>query len=179
MKKFIQSVDNEFVEDERKNIKLYINIETITGYKNIDDILSSQYLDKIDGITLGRVDMLYSLGLTRDDVNGKYLFDIAFTMAKKIHEKNKDFLMGGGISISALQFMKDLPTGTLKNFETRNIIFDAQSAIKNKNLDKALSLAVEFELLFMERKAFIYSQLATAESERIAMLRKRLAENRK
>ena len=49
MKKFVHATKQVFSEDERNRISFFINIETITGYNNLDDILSKPEIKEITG----------------------------------------------------------------------------------------------------------------------------------
>ena len=61
-----------------------INLETITGFKNIDDFVNEETFSDIDGVVLGRVDMTGSMGLTREDVNCDQIFEIAQVISEKM-----------------------------------------------------------------------------------------------
>ena len=108
MKKYVQATEFVFPEEERQDVKFLINLETITGYENIDKIISSKYFDKISGIVLGRVDMTGSLNLNRDEINSDKIFSIADVMSKKMKLNNKDMVIGGGVSADSLSFFKNL-----------------------------------------------------------------------
>jgi 4-hydroxy-2-oxoheptanedioate aldolase len=134
MKKYVKATKFIFPEEERKDIKFLLNIETITGFNNLGDMLVSPDFKDIAGIVLGRVDMTGSMGLTREDINIDQIFNIANVMSEKIKATKKDMVIGGGVSAQSLPFFKKLPY--LSRFETRKIIFDAQTALKDNDADK-------------------------------------------
>jgi hypothetical protein len=141
-----------FPKDEIEEIGFYINTETITGYKNIDEMLNIPEAKNLTGIVLGRVDMTGSLGLTREHINSNSIFDIAKNLADKALKHGKKLVIGGGVSAESLPFFKRLPAGSLYKFETRKVIFDAQKALNNKNVDKGIFKAVGFELMWIKNK---------------------------
>lgn len=173
LKKYIQSTKLAFPEDERKDISFLINIETITGYKNIADMLAIAEAKDLTGIVLGRVDMTGSMGLTREDINSDEIFKIAESMAEKCLKNNKKFIVGGGVSFHSVPFFKNLPKNSLYKFETRKIIFDAQKAMPDTNTEKALLKAVGFELMWLKNKREFYGMIHNEDQQRIVMLEDR------
>lgn len=173
MKKYVQATKFVFPEEERKDIKFLINIETITGFENLDKMIESPYFAEIDGIVLGRVDMTGSMGLTREDINSKQIFDIAYKMSSKMQKVNKYMIIGGGVSAHSLPFFNELPPKSLTKFETRKIIFDAQQALKDPNADKGILKAVGFELMWLKNKREFYGMIFEEDHQRLQMLEAR------
>lgn len=173
LKKYVQALKFVFPEEERKDIAFYMNIETVTGYKNLEEMLQTEYSKYIDGIVLGRVDMTGSLGLTREDINTEQIFDIANNMALLCQKYNKQFVIGGGVSYHSLPFFKRLPKNSLYKFETRKIVFDAQKAFEDKNIDKGILKAVGFELMWLKNKRKFYEMIYKEDEKRIIMLEDR------
>lgn len=171
MKKYIQATKFVFPEEERKEIKFLINIETITGYGNIDEMVQSPNFTDLDGIVLGRVDMTGSMGLTREDINSDEVLNIAKVLSTKMQSVNKDMVIGGGVSAHSLPFFGSLPY--LSRFETRKIIFDAQSALKDPNADKGILKAVGFELMWLKNKREFYGMIFREDEARLQMLEAR------
>lgn len=144
LKKFIKVADNTF-----NNKRLFINIETIDGYNNIDNIINSEEFDKLTGVVFGRSDFAGSLNLTCKNVNDEVIFNHANEISKKIKQHNKEFIIGGNISHDSISFLRNI--SYLSKFETRKIIFDA-SALKNPDINKGILLAIEFEILWIKNK---------------------------
>lgn len=173
MKKYVQATKFVFPEEERKDVKFLINVETITGFANIKEMIASPYFADIAGIVLGRVDMTGSMGLTREDINSKQIFDIANALATEMYKLNKDMVIGGGVSAHSLPFFKDLPANALSRFETRKIIFDAQKALKDPHADKGILKAVGFELMWLKNKREFYGMIFQEDAARLTMLEAR------
>ena len=171
MKKYVQATKFVFPEEERKEIKFLINLETITGFNNIDEMIAVPSFAELDGIVLGRVDMTGSMGLTREDINSDKILNIARIMSEKMQSVNKDMVIGGGVSAHSLPFFKELPY--LSRFETRKIIFDAESALNDKNVDKGILKAVGFELMWLKNKREFYGMIFREDEARLTMLEAR------
>ncbi len=173
MKKFVQATKFVFPEEERKDINFLINIETITGFENLDKMMSSPYFSEISGSVLGRVDMTGSMGLTREDINSEQIFEIANEMSKKMQKINKIMVIGGGVSAHSLPFFRRLPEKSLTKFETRKIIFDAQKALNDDNVEKGILKAVGFELMWLRNKREFYKMIFEEDAQRLSMLEAR------
>lgn len=171
MKKYVKATHFVFPDEERKDINFLINTETITGFNNLNDIISANEFSELGGIVLGRVDMTGSMGLTREDINSDTIFNIAHTMSEKIMQTGKNFVIGGGVSAHSLQFFKKLPY--ISRFETRKIIFDAKEALKDPNADKGILKAVGFELMWIKNKQEFYGMIFKEDDTRLKMLESR------
>jgi len=173
LKKYIQSTKLAFPEDERTEIAFLINIETITGYKNFDEMLAIPEAKDLTGIVLGRVDMTGSMKMTREDINSEAIFNLAKDLAEKTSKYNKKFIIGGGVSAHSLPFFNKLPAKSLYKFETRKVIFDAQKALADKNADKGILKAVGFELMWLKNKRDFYGMIHNEDAQRLVMLEAR------
>ena len=173
MNKYVKALNFVFPEEERENMNFYMNIETVTGYENLKKILQSKNSKYIDGIVLGRIDMCCSKGLTREDINCDEVFEIANKMAILCKKYKKQFIIGGGVSYHSIPFFKKLPKKTLYKFETRKIVFDAQKAFNDKNIDKGILKAVGFELMWLKNKRKFYEMIYKEDKKRITMLENR------
>ena len=168
MRKFVNATKNLFSNDEYSDAKFYINIETITGYKNINEIINSQYFKEIEGCVLGRMDMTASIGLGRDSVNSDRVFEIASEISNMMLASNRKMVVGGGVSVASLPFFKKLPYIT--EFETRKVIFNASEILKDKDADKGILKALDFELMWLKNKREHYGLIFKEDSNRITML---------
>lgn len=175
LKKFVEAKNVVYPADEGHDTRFIINIETITGYKNLFEMMRQEEAKQIDGITLGRVDFSGSLGKDRKYCNSPEMLTIAQQIAEIARMYNKKFCLGGAISGDALDFMRALPQDVFHSFETRNVIFNAQPALQDKNLNVALTTAMGFELAWMQRKREFYGKISNSEMARIEMISKRYA----
>lgn len=137
LNKFIETVRKVYSEDEK--INLYINIETITGFNAIDEIINDKDFNYIKGIVFGRNDLAESMGI--GNVEDSRIFEIAEEISKKI--KDKEFVIGGKITENSLSFIKKLP---ITRFETRKVVLD-----KNADIE-SINKAIEFEILWIKNK---------------------------
>lgn len=169
MQKFCQAHKKVFCDE--KNVRFFINLETITGFNNLEAILKSPYFQDIDGCTLGRTDMAGSMNLGRDDVNNNEIFEIASSIALKMQKAGKMMIIGGGLSASSLPFFEKLPF--LSKFETRKVIFDAQKALK-KDAEKSILKAFEFEFMWLKNKQNFYNAILQEDAKRIELLESRV-----
>ena len=173
LKKYVNATKYVFPQEEWKDVNFLINIETITGFNNLDEIMQSGEFKDIDGITLGRVDMTGSMGLSRDDINSDTVFNIAQKIATKTKEYNKQLAIGGGVSSHSLPFFKKLPSNSLTKYETRKVIFDAQKALCSDNADNGILKAVGFELMWLRNKREFYGMIFREDETRLELLEKR------
>ena len=69
--KFLDAIDTFVPEDNRKDIEFAVNIETITAYQNLDEILQLKKLNLLSSLTVGRVDFGASLNKDRTFSNSE------------------------------------------------------------------------------------------------------------
>ena len=127
-------------------------------------------------ITIGRVDLSASLGLNRKQINNPEMYKIVKDAFQKIKSKGIKTNMGGGISIEAIDLMKDLYSkGLLDNVETRYIMFDVPKFLKY--YDEALLKAQEFECTWLTNKKVLNTALANVDNQRIKMIEERISDS--
>lgn len=172
LKKYLAAAKLVFSKEEREEVKLLVNIETITGFNNLDAMLALPGIEELDGIVLGRVDMTGSMGMTREDVNCDKIFEIAKTIGQKAKERGLEHIIGGGVSAESLSFFRKLPAGTINRYETRKVIFECPGALE-ENADKAILKAVGFELMWLKNKREFYGAIHKEDDQRLTMLEAR------
>ena len=174
LKKYLGCAKIAFPDDEINTVKFLINIETIQGHKNIQDILDAIHQKDIslDGIVLGRVDMTGSLGLTREDVNSDRIFEMASDILVNAKKKNLECVVGGGVSKETIPFILRFPKGTIDRYETRKVIFKCPEATEG-DYAKGILKAVGFELMWLKNKRNFYKIIFEEDLLRIEMLEKR------
>ena len=173
LSKFVSSMNLAFPAEHGDKVDFLINIETETGYKNLDAMLACQAMKSIKGVVVGRVDMTGSLGLTREDINCEQIFEITKDILEKCHKQGIECVIGGGVSAHSLPFFKRLPKGTLSRYETRKVIFQAPAAVEDPNAHIGILKAVGFELMWLKNKRDFYGSIHMEDDKRITMLESR------
>jgi len=174
MKKYLSAIEKYFSKDLRKDIHFGAMIETIQGYKNVDIILDSEKLNLIDTLSVGRVDMSGSLGISKYDINNEKIYKIAEDIFTKSKKKGLRTVMGGGIAKEAIPFIKKLIAKKLLNrYETRKIIFTAIDCSAS-HMEDGIIKANLFELLWLQSKKNFYNNIYLEDDARIEMLMSRI-----
>ena len=175
LQKYIEAKNKVYNEEEREDVRFLFNLETITAYNNLDSIIKQAAVKNgANGIVFGRVDFVGSMGFTREKISSGEISDHIKNVASRCKEGNFDFVVGGAVSNETIESVKEANKVYLTRFETRKIIFDSKALnLKENNINKALELAVKFELLWLQNKQNYYAQIAAEDSQRISMLSKR------
>ena len=172
-KKFMLAKNLVFEDVEQKETEFLINIETKTAFVNFEEILAVSNQEKsFDGFVFGRVDYIGSLGLERKEVDSKAVLLDILTLSEKIKESKKTLVVGGGVSADSIDFLREIEAMHLSRFETRKIVFSGES-IRNKQISRALLMAVKFELLWLKNKQAYYGRIHHEDDKRINMLEER------
>lgn len=171
--KFLNLIKNMIAEDNAKDIEFAFNLETITAYKNMDEMFKLPDISILTGVTVGRVDLTASMSLERKAINSSgRVYDVCEAILRKVKKKGLKSGLGGGISKEALPLITKLAkSGLLDKFETRKVVFPAAS---HKYGYPAVLKALEFELLWLKSKRRYYSRVKVEDEHRIAMLEKRV-----
>jgi len=175
MTKYLQAIDAVYTEAEQKEMLYVFNAETITAYNNFDDIVKVPgFNEKIDSVSVGRVDFTASLGMNRDFINTDKVAPYVETILRKAYKAGIKPGFGGGVNPDTVPFINNVGD-ILYKFETRKVIF---RYFKELNIIDGLLLAMEFELLYLKNKNALYAQLQNEDVKRIAMLEKRFTETK-
>ena len=171
--KFVEAKNKVYSKDEQKNISFYINLETITGFNNLSEILSVGSKENgVNGLVFGRVDFVGSLGWAREDINSDKVTDYALRIAEACRACKLDFVVGGAVSNESIDLLNMLHDLHLTKYETRKICFEGNS-VKKYFMTDGLLQAVHFELMWLLNKRDYYSQITAEDDKRIDMLEKR------
>lgn len=174
MEKFVGAAKKVY-GDRLNDIEWIINTETKTCMQNIDSIF-----DKAQGflktISVGRVDLSASMGLTRDEINGEKIFECTKTIAQNARKRGLIVNFGGGISIEAIPFIINA-CPFVDRFETRKVVFKAHN--DEKKLKAGIYKAMEFEVNYLKNKCEFYDRMANEDRARMLMMEKRLSEAKK
>lgn len=173
LSKYVAAKDSIFDADENNDTDFLFNIETITGYNNLDEMLVTAKTGRgLNGVVFGRVDFAGSLGESRDTINTPKITDYVLKTAQKTKDAGLDFVMGGAVSSDALDVVREVASVHLTRFETRKIIFGGDSATIN-SIEEGLVNAVHFELLWLLNKREYYGRITSEDAKRIEMLESR------
>ncbi|NTW52391.1 MAG: citrate lyase beta subunit [Chlorobiaceae bacterium] len=172
--KFLGAIETFVAEDNRRDIDFAINIETITAFRNLDDIMNLPKINLLKGLTIGRVDFVGSMGYDRKMVDNDEILGYCTTILRKARENNLGTGLGGAISTGSIEVIRKLHAEKLiDKFETRKVVFRADSILGDP--EAAILKAVEFELLWLKSKRRYYHRIKSEDEHRIEMLEKRLA----
>lgn len=171
--KFIDAKDKVYDKEEQEDTKFLFNVETVTAYNHIDEMVSlAAENNNLAGLVFGRVDFSGSLGFSRDNVNVQEITDYCIRVAEACKGQGIEMVVGGAISIDALSMLNQVKDVKLDRFETRKVIFQSSSLSKG-SIEKGLLEAVRFELLWLLNKRDYYSLIMKEDNKRIDMLESR------
>lgn len=171
MKKFINSINKVFNDDEKNELEFIINAETITCYDNYDEILNVPGARLVNSVVVGRNDLSGSMGINKENINDEVIYEKTKTFLEKSRLKGMIASMGGGLSIpnnATLMFINKL-NPYLDRFETRKVIFKAPEALISIN--EGLKKAMEFEMLYLQNKCDYYNSLSKNDECRLLSIR--------
>lgn len=160
-----------FPEDEREDTRFVVNIETISACRDFDAMLALPEASLLGGVVVGRVDLASSMGLGREHIQGDRIRGLTIDVFEKARAKGLRRGIGGGVDAGNIAFYRALPTGLLTYFETRKVVFVAETLAGDA--DAAMAKAVRFELGWLERKIEYYDAIAHEDDARLRMLRGR------
>jgi len=170
--KFLNGIDTFIPEDNRKDIEFAVNIETITAYNNIDEILNQKKINLLNSITVGRVDFTASLSKGREFANSDKMLEYCINIFKKARAIGLKTALGGAISLDSISFLQHLVHNKLiDKYETRKLVFRADAI---ENISAGLAEGIKFELLWLKSKRRYYHSIFNEDERRIAMLEKRV-----
>ena len=172
LSKFVGAIKIAFNEDEREHTDFLFNLETITAFNNLDEMIDVAVKGKIEGIVFGRVDFSGSLGVGRAGIESDQVTEKVIATASAAKKAGLDLVVGGAVSSDALPQLKRINDEYLTRFETRKVVFAANSLDGNQ-IDQALLNAVHFELLWLLNKRSYYAQITAEDNKRIEMLESR------
>lgn len=174
LKKFIEAKDKVYSSEEREFTKFLYNIETKTAFENRKGLfdVAITHQSGVDGAVFGRVDYSSSMDFSRDLVNDQIVTDHVKEVATLCNESRQELVVGGGVSIDAIDALTQIKAVRLDRFETRKVIFSGGS-LDNEHIKPALINAVEFELLWLKNKREHYANIFNEDDNRISMLERR------
>tara|TARA_E500000178_G_C17033071_1_gene761656 strand:+ start:557 stop:1321 length:765 start_codon:yes stop_codon:yes gene_type:complete len=171
LRKFLQSVS------KKNKQKLYVNLESIQAFKNINDILKQPNIKRLTGVVIGRSDLAGSLNLEKKEVNSKRIYNLVNSILKKIKKKKLIVKMGGSLTAYSKDFIIKLyKQNLIDRVETRNIELKINSKVL-ENFEKTIDLIFLFELEWLKFKELVQKKrkikLKNDNLERIKVLKNR------
>lgn len=172
--KFLDAKNLIYSEVEAQRTGFLFNLETITGFNNRKELMEVTKQGRgLNGVVLGRHDFVLSMGWKADTINSQATTDYVLEVAKLCKENDKELVVGGGMSIESLDAIKQIHAIRLDRFETRKVIFNADSALKT-NIEVGLYEAVQFEYYWLINKQNYYAAISQEDNKRISAFEKRL-----
>ena len=172
LSKFVGAIKIAFNDDERNHTQFLFNLETITAFYNLPEMMRVARDGNLNGLVFGRVDFSGSLSLGREGIETDAVTDKIIESAKTAKEYGLDLVVGGAVSSDALPQLKRVNDLYLTRFETRKVVFSS-SALNENGIEQALLNAVHFELLWLLNKRNYYTQITAEDNKRIEMLESR------
>ncbi len=172
LEKFLDMARDQYGEEELEEKTLLINIETLTGSKNIADILDAPSIELLQGIVVGRTDLSSALKLS--DVNHPDVLQATRNVFIEAKKKSLHCLIGGGISEKTIPFLADLGE-LVDGFETRKVVF-FNGVPPGKKLGEAIRQALTFEYLWYLWRRDSYVRLSREDAGRIEKMAPRVTQ---
>lgn len=174
LEKFLEAFNKNIPDEEQVETLPAVNVETAQTYSNIDVLIEVGKKLGLHGMTVGRVDMIGSMGLKRDSINSPKVFKMTEAICRKAKAAGFRTVMGGGIEKDSFDFIRKLTeAGLLDRFETRKIIFDAKVALGD--YENAVREAHYFDKIWLLNKQAHYAAIAGEDTAMFAKLDKRIA----
>lgn len=170
LSKFIDAKTKTHGANEEGTEFLY-NLETQTTLDNLDKMLPLTR-HGVDGIVFGRVDFTLSRGMARDAVNSPSITKAVLKVAEVCAREGIDLVVGGSVSLAAIEALREFRAVRLDRFETRKIVFDG-AALDDDKIELGIQNAVDFELAWLKNKRDYYGRISAEDAARIAMMEKR------
>ncbi len=171
---------SKFIEAKNKThgnadcgTEFLFNLETEATLQNLDEMLPLAKAG-VDGIVFGRVDFTLSRGMSRDAVNDRSITDAVLKVARACASQDLELVVGGSVSTSAVDALREIQAIRLDRFETRKVIFDGRAVTRDSIAD-GIQNAVNFELEWLKSKRDYYQSIAQEDASRISMMEARKA----
>lgn len=168
--KYVAAKNQTFSEDEQQDCEFLFNVETFTSFENRAELAKvATAPGGVQGMVFGRVDYSGSIDLGREGINDDRVTNDVISVAEVCKASNLDLVVGGGVSKDSIECLRKIKSVHLTRFETRKVVFAAESLDHDKIEDGLLN-AVHFELLWLLNKRDYYGSIEREDAKRIEML---------
>jgi len=168
--KFALAIKKAYTKEELDDTDFLWNIETSFALSQLKSMVQfAQSSEVLKGIVFGRNDYCGSLGKDSSFVNDDSITQDGISIAQLCLESGLDLVVGGGVSIDSLFSLMKIREAGLTRFETRKVIFSANS-LDIKNIDEGLLSALKFELKWLTNKREYYSAIYNEDEKRFKAL---------
>jgi len=170
LRNFINTLKNLIPPAGYGKLKKSINLETITGYRNILEIADSKSFIELDNVTAARSDLSASMDLLPDDPE---VMRVTTQIVKIAKDRGKKTSVGGTITKSNFYVICD--TIAPDTINSRHVAVDV-SRVKQENLKDVPELMLSFEMELYDilaqlkpERAYYYKNRIEINRERIGM----------
>lgn len=168
LRNFVNTLKNLLTPVQYSKVKKAINMETITGYRNLLEIADSKSFKEIDSVTAARSDLSGSMDMSPDDPE---VMRVTGQIVKLSHERGKRTSVGG--TITNKNFYKIIEEINPDQINSRHIAVDL-NRVKSENLTEVPDAMLTFEMElydwlaeFKPERAFYYKNRIEINRERI------------
>ncbi|MBW0432044.1 aldolase/citrate lyase family protein [Leptospira yasudae] len=168
LKNFIQTLKSMLTPVNYGKVSKSINLETITGYKNLMEIADSRSFEDLDQVTAARSDLSASMGMIPDD---EEVMRVTKNIVYLSRERGKRTSVGGTITKSNFRKVAEVIGPDLIN--SRHVVVNTSEALK-KNPEEVAEAMLFFEIelydlfsVLKPEKAFSYKNRMETNRERI------------
>ncbi len=168
LRKYVESmIDLVPVHRYRKLVK-GINLETITGYQHLSEIIERPEMKEISRVTAARSDLSASMDLSPDD---DLVMETCASIVKIAHIAGKRCSVGGSIhGENAAAVIAKIRS---EEINTRHMVIDS-NVIEQGNASRLLELHLDFELALYEYLAEHYAGSEEIYRNRMNEIRNRI-----
>ncbi|HMW07043.1 MAG TPA: aldolase/citrate lyase family protein [Leptospiraceae bacterium] len=168
LKNFISTLKNLIPPAQYESVHKSMNLETITGYRNILEIADSKSFEELNNVTAARSDLSASMDLSPDDPE---VMRVTTQIVKIAKDRGKKTSVGG--TITKANFFMIAEMAKPEQINSRHVIVSVNDVIE-KNLTDVAEVMLSFEMdLFAllgqlkPEKAYYYNNRIELNRERI------------
>jgi len=174
LSKYVSSIRKAYSISELADTKFLWNLETFNSMSSLDAYRSNLDEGVLSGVVFGRSDFLSSMALETSDTDDLRVLESCLDVAEWCKTNDLEMVVGGGVSISSVPNLRRIREVRLSRFETRKVIFDANSLdLEEEKIATGMLNALKFELKWLENKANYYSGIVEQDANRTETLKAR------